>query len=174
MGQKKKPKTSDSHTRSHQGQSHCSKCGKSHGRACQVVDSGCFRCGQTSHMSSDFPQGALIFFHCNQTGHKKANNPRLAGGTVAAPTPATLKITDSRQGKAEVPVGKSSAFQRTFEEARVAPDVITGMFSYLIPYYFLFLLMFYLIMYREFLSQWYNYSCPVRFGCYPVLCISCA
>ncbi|KAI3522318.1 hypothetical protein L1887_11858 [Cichorium endivia] len=52
----------------------------------------------------------------------------LKTGGVQAPTPATLRITDGRQGRAEAPKGKGRAFQLTAEEACTAPDVVTGTF----------------------------------------------
>ena len=51
---------------------------------------------------------------------------------MAAPAPATLRITDGRQGRAEAPVAKSRAFQMIAEEARATPDVVTGMY---LPFY---------------------------------------
>ena len=49
-----------------------------------------------------------------------------------APAPATLRITDGRQGQADASVAKSRAFQLTAEEARAAPDVATSMYLLLI------------------------------------------
>ena len=57
-----------------------------------------------------------------------------ASAPVKAPAPATLRITDGRQAKAEAPVVRRRAFQLTTEEARAAPDVVTGMTSYLCYY----------------------------------------
>ena len=63
--------------------------------------------------------------------------PQLTvSASVKAPAPATLRITDGRQGKAEAPVVRSQAFQLTTEEARVAPDVVTGMV--LFPLFYLY------------------------------------
>ncbi|XP_023747608.1 uncharacterized protein LOC111895775 [Lactuca sativa] len=79
-------------------------------------------------MSRDCPNRALICFHCNQIGHKKADLSRLSGGPMVAPAPTTLRITNGHQGKAEAPVVKSRAFQLTIDEARAAPNVVTGNF----------------------------------------------
>lgn len=43
----------------------------------------------------------VLFFHCNQVDHKKADWPRLASGAVRAPAPATLRITDDHEGRIE-------------------------------------------------------------------------
>ena len=79
-------------------------------------------------MSRDYPKKGLICFHCNQTGHKKANCPRLqgGGGAVAAPASTTPRITDGRPVMAEAPAMKSHVFQLTTEEARATPDVVVG------------------------------------------------
>ena len=81
----------------------------------------------------------LICFHCNQRGHKRANCPQLTvSAPVKAPAPSTLQITDGRQGKAEALVVRSRAFQLTTEEARAAPDVVTGM---ILSLYFIFMML---------------------------------
>ncbi|KAI3691540.1 hypothetical protein L2E82_49905 [Cichorium intybus] len=49
-------------------------------------------------------------------------------GVVQNPAPATLRITDGRQGKGEAPKTKGRAFLMTAEEAQDAPDVVTGTF----------------------------------------------
>ena len=50
--------------------------------------------------------------------------------------PATLRITDGSQGRAEPPKARGRAFQLTAEEAKTTPDVVAGMFLsfYLINY----------------------------------------
>ena len=105
-----------------------------------------YKCGKAGHFSRDcttpvsaIQTSELLCFHCNQRGHKKANCPQLtASAPVKAPAPATLRITDGRQGKAEAPVVRSQAFQLTTEEARVEPDVVTGM---ILSLYFIFFMM---------------------------------
>ena len=47
---------------------------------------------------------------------------------MAAPASTTLRITDDRQGWGDVMVAKSRAFQFTVEDARSAPNVVTGSF----------------------------------------------
>lgn len=74
-----------------------------------------------------FPQEGLDCFHFNQTGHKKADCPRLTGGAVMAPAPTTMRIIDGLLVKAEAHAMKNRTFQLTTEEALAAPDVVTGM-----------------------------------------------
>ena len=96
----------------------------------------------------------LIYFHCNQRGHKKSQCPSLAAaGKVAAPAPATLRITDGRHGQGEAPMAKSRAFQMTAEEARATPDVVTGMYVPLIPLLTLIVSHDYMFSYRVVLSE---------------------
>ena len=105
--------------------------------------SGCYKCGKSGHISRDCTAPAaviqtseLLCFHYNQRGHKKANCPQLtAAALVKAPAPTALWIMDGRQGKAEAPVVRSRAFQLTTEEARAAPDVVTGMILSLYSYF---------------------------------------
>ena len=66
-----------------------------------------------------------------------------------APAPTTLRIKDSRQGKAEAPIVRSRTFQLTVEEARPTPDVVKGM--YILPislFMLLFLLIFICFIFR--------------------------
>ena len=61
----------------------------------------------------------------------------VAAGPVSAPAPATLQITNGRQGRADVCVAKGKAFQLTAEEARASPHVVTGMYLLLISLFIL-------------------------------------
>ena len=68
-------------------------------------------------MHRECPKKHLICFHYNHISHKKADCLRLSGGVVVALAPARLRITDSRQVKAEALAVKGRAFQLTIEEA---------------------------------------------------------
>ena len=84
------------------------------------------------------PVSNLICFHSNQRGHKKAHCPSLdAARSVSAPAPATLRITDGRQGRSNVHVVKSKAFQLSAKEARATLDVVKGMYLLLTSLYLL-------------------------------------
>lgn len=99
----------------------------------------------------------MICFHCNEMGHKKEDYPRLLGGVVMEPAPATLMITDGHQGKAQARMVRSRAFHLTAEEAQAAPDVFTGMYLYHVFFMIsLFMLMFYLTVYWDVFSQWFD------------------
>ncbi|XP_023754904.2 uncharacterized protein LOC111903358 [Lactuca sativa] len=131
VGQAKKPKTSDSSNRVQQDYGQCAKCGKLHNGACCAAGSRCYMYGQQGHMNRGCPKKGLICFHCNQTGLKRADCPKLQGGEgeVAMPVPTIMRITDGCPAKVEAPAVKSRAFQLGTEEARAAPDVVTGMQS---------------------------------------------
>ena len=74
-----------------------------------------------------------ICVHCNQRGHKKAHCPSLAvAGPVSAPSPATLRIIDGRQGRADAPVAKIRAFQMSDKEVHATLDVVMVMYLFLI------------------------------------------
>ena len=60
---------------------------------------------------------------------------------MMTPAPATLRITDGRQGRAEVRVAKSRAFQLTAEEEQASPDVVKSMY---LLHYLLFISDYYL------------------------------
>ena len=66
----------------------------------------------------------------------------VATGPDVAPAPATLTITDARQGKADTPVMRSMTFQLTAEEVCVALDKVTSIYLLFMS---LFMLIFLLI-----------------------------
>lgn len=65
---------------------------------------------------------------------------------MATLAPGTLRITDSHQGKVDVPFVRSRAFQLKTKEAQAAPDVVTSI--YLISILFI-VLLFMVIVYLE-------------------------
>ena len=84
-------------------------------------------------MAKDCPKGFAVCFHCNQTGHRKAECPLLRGsaqGASQGTAPAAIRASDSRSVKTETPKARGRAFQLTAEEVRAAPDVVAGMYSF--------------------------------------------
>ena len=79
-------------------------------------------------MAKHCSEGFSVCFPCNQAGHLKAGCPQLTQGSTQAPTPATLRITDGRLGKAEASRAHGRAFQLTVEQVRASPDVVAGMY----------------------------------------------
>lgn len=62
----------------------------------------------------------------------KASFPFLVARPVQALDPTTLRITYGHQGKVESPRSRGRAFHLTAEEAWVATDVVSGMYSFII------------------------------------------
>ena len=89
---------------------------------CAII---CSNYDKEGHCNRDCKQGAQgvpIFFHCNQMVHIKANYPLLnPTRAIQAQAPATLRITDRRQGGVEAPRADEWAFQLMAEEAREEP-----------------------------------------------------
>nr|KAJ0188349.1 hypothetical protein LSAT_V11C900476550 [Lactuca sativa] len=83
----------------------------------------CYKCGKEGHIAKDFPKGFMVCFHCNQTGHRKAECPQLHQGSAQGSTPAA-RVTKVRPMKDEAPKARGRAFQLTAEEVRAAPDVV--------------------------------------------------
>ena len=100
-------------------------------------DSACHKCGKERHFARDCRQLApvqdmRIFYHFHQVGHVKTNCPQLAARPAQALVPATLKITNRGQGRAEPPKAQGRAFQLAAKGARTTPDAVTSMFLPLI------------------------------------------
>ena len=51
-------------------------------------------------------------------------------GVESTPTPATLRVTNSREGREEALVVRSRGFQSLAEETRVPTNVVAGMFYF--------------------------------------------
>lgn len=82
---------------------------------------------------------------------------RLSREVMMTPNPATLKIINGRQGKAETLVVKSQAFHLIAEEAQAAPDVVTGMYLYHVLFLtFIIYANYYLTVCRDVFSQWFD------------------
>ena len=68
----KRAKPADSRSGNQRGHN-CGKCGKSHDGVCRA--GSCYKCGKEGHMAKDCAKGFAVCFHCNQTGHCKAECP---------------------------------------------------------------------------------------------------
>ena len=58
----------------------------------------------------------------------KAQCPLLAARPVHAPAPATLRLTDGGQGRAEPLKAKGRVYQLMAEETGTVPKVMAGMY----------------------------------------------
>ena len=82
---RKKPKVLDYRSMSQQDHNCCGKCCKMYEGACRAGSSGCFKCGQTGHVSRDCTATTitttvsdLICCQYNQRGHMWSQYPSLA------------------------------------------------------------------------------------------------
>ena len=71
-------------------------------------------------------------YHYEQEVHVMAQCPLFVSRLVQALATSILRTTDRRHGRVEPPRARVRAFQLTTEEARAAPDVVTGMFLFII------------------------------------------
>ncbi|KAJ9542719.1 hypothetical protein OSB04_029225 [Centaurea solstitialis] len=121
------------------GFSGCPKCGRNHSGECRLTEPVCFKCGKPGHRSRECGNPPRVCFHCFQPGHIKPNCPQLVGATAAAapvtapvvaPASSTMRFTDGSSGKKSGPssTSRGRVFQLTAEEAKVEPDVVTGVF----------------------------------------------
>ncbi|KAJ9541425.1 hypothetical protein OSB04_027931 [Centaurea solstitialis] len=117
----------------------CPKCGKNHSGEYRLAEAVCFKCGKPGHRSRECGIPPRVCFHCFQPGHIKPNCPQLVGATAAAapatapvvaPAFSTMRFTDGSSGKRIGPssTSRGRVFQLTAEEAKVEPDVVTGVF----------------------------------------------
>lgn len=70
-------------------------------------------------------------FAYNQTVHVKVDCPLLIARLVHTPTPATLHIIDSHQGKVKAPMAMVCSYQLTIEEGREVPGIVTTMYLFI-------------------------------------------
>lgn len=78
------------------------------------------------------PPSTKICYHYEQVGHMRVNCPLLVARPDQVPTPATLRITDGQQGRANSPSARCYTFQLTTKEGRAAKDVVTSIFPFII------------------------------------------
>lgn len=95
-----------------------------------------------------------------------ANYPLITGRTVQALAPMTRRITDVRQGRVEAPKAIGCSFQLTVEEARAAPNVVAGMYPFILCQ--IIFMYAYIYVYASYLLSKKN-SCFSK--CVSVLCI---
>ncbi|KAJ9552624.1 hypothetical protein OSB04_016669 [Centaurea solstitialis] len=82
------------------------------------------RCSKFWDVTGENPKTC---FHYYQPGHFKSQCPKLADATVQAPAPTTLRITDGSSGsKGGATASRGRGFQLTAEEAKAAPDMVSG------------------------------------------------
>ena len=80
-----------------------------------------------------------------------------------APAPATLRITDGREGRAEAPTVGGKAFQMTTMEMQAAPDVAGMRISFSVSFIHDYIFM---VLHR----YWYEYFRIMWLACDLVIC----
>ncbi|XP_022042039.1 uncharacterized protein LOC110944700 [Helianthus annuus] len=94
----------------------CKTCGKLHTRECLLGKKGCYKCGEEGHTSYKCANNPKTCFNCLQKGHVKSECPKLQQGS-------------KKEGKNEnSSKAKGWMFQITSEEAKVHPNVVSGIF----------------------------------------------
>lgn len=146
-GSAKKPRTFDPWAIVQQGRGHCNNCRKPHDGVSWSRGLGWFKCGDVDHIIKDCPlRSNLIFSYYNETGHKKAGCSIISSGAARAPAPATLRITNDREGKEENLVVRSRAFQLQTKEAWALPDFVATIYHIYFLSAFIFYVYDYVIM----------------------------
>ncbi|KAJ9557909.1 hypothetical protein OSB04_012523 [Centaurea solstitialis] len=106
----------------------CSKCGRNHPGECRPSLITCYKCGKTSHSSRDYRVAARLCFRCFQPGHFAHECPNAAASTQISRATPLKAIEAGPAKKVEIPKGRARVFQLTAEEAKVEPEVVTGIF----------------------------------------------
>ncbi|KAJ9541893.1 hypothetical protein OSB04_028399 [Centaurea solstitialis] len=106
----------------------CSKCGRNHSGECRLSLITCYKCGKTSHSSRDYRVTARLCFRCFQPGHFAHEFPNAAASTQISGAAPLKAIEAGPAKKVEIPKGRARVFQLTAEEAKVEPEVVTGIF----------------------------------------------
>ncbi|XP_022032674.1 uncharacterized protein LOC110933776 [Helianthus annuus] len=94
----------------------CKTCGKLHTGECLLGKKGCYKCGKEGHSSYQCPNSPKTYFNCFEKGHIKSECPKLQQES---------KKEDKKQ---EGSRAKGRMFQITSEEAKVHPNVVSGIF----------------------------------------------
>ncbi|KAJ0626438.1 putative transcription factor interactor and regulator CCHC(Zn) family [Helianthus annuus] len=99
------------------GSPSCKVCGKGHKGECRFKDKPCPIRSKTGHTVSLCPGKVSVCYKCYQPGHKKSECPDLVGRR------------DVKESPAEAPKAKARSFQLTAAEAKIEPDVVSGIFA---------------------------------------------
>ncbi|XP_021985140.1 uncharacterized protein LOC110881075 [Helianthus annuus] len=94
----------------------CKTCGKLHTGECLLGKKGCYKCGKEGHSSYQCPNNPKTCFHFFEKGHIKTECPKLQQES---------KKEDKKQESSKA---KGRMFQITSEEAKVHPNVVSGIF----------------------------------------------
>ncbi|XP_021993994.1 uncharacterized protein LOC110890675 [Helianthus annuus] len=94
----------------------CKTCGKLHTGECLLGKKGCYKCGKEGHSSYQCPNNPKTSFNCFERGHIKSECPKLQQES---------KKEDKKQESSKA---KGIMFQITSEEAKVHPNVVSGIF----------------------------------------------